>query len=134
MKHFLNDIEVTPRNVLNIGLNSDFTGRPETLNLDVDTIILPRKGRDLVLEHIQNVGLFEGIPYRIQTEDGTNLNYYVDLTDDAKFRDFEVEVKIKKRLGQDSFFDNANGTSFELMNAKGVQFDFILSLKSRHCL
>jgi hypothetical protein len=33
MKHFLNNIEVTPRNVLTIGVESDFTDRPE---LEVD--------------------------------------------------------------------------------------------------
>ena len=79
MRHFLNEIEVTPRNVLNIGLNSDFTGRPDVLELDVDTVILPREGRDIILQHIQNIGLFEGVPYRVETEDGTSLNYYVDL-------------------------------------------------------
>ncbi len=125
MRHFLNEIEVTPRNVLNIGLNSDFTGRPDVLELDVDTVILPREGRDIILQHIQNIGLFEGVPYRVETEDGTSLNYYVDLTDNAQFRDFEVEVKLKRRQGKDSFFENANGTSFELMAAQGVQFNFI---------
>tara|TARA_R110001606_G_scaffold196330_5_gene343924 strand:+ start:1902 stop:3485 length:1584 start_codon:yes stop_codon:yes gene_type:complete len=80
---------------------------------------------DIVQNHINTIGVFEGIPYRIQTEGGQNLNYYVDLTDGAIFRDFEFEVKLKKRLGLDSFFDNANGTSFELMAANGVQFNLI---------
>lgn len=125
MRHFLNEIEIAPRNVLSIGLNSDFTGRPEVLNMDVDTVILPREAMDIVQNHINTIGVFEGIPYRIQTEGGQNLNYYVDLTDGAIFRDFEFEVKLKKRLGLDSFFDNANGTSFELMAANGVQFNLI---------
>jgi hypothetical protein len=93
--------------------------------MDVDTVILPREAMDIVQNHINTIGVFEGIPYRIQTEGGQNLNYYVDLTDGAIFRDFEFEVKLKKRLGLDSFFDNANGTSFELMAANGVQFNLI---------
>jgi len=125
MRHFLNDIEVSPRNILTIGLNSDFTGRPNVLELDVDTVILPREGLEIIQNHISTQGLFEGIPYKIQTNDGTILEYYVDLTDSARFRDFEIEVKLKKRRGKDSFFDNANGTSFELMASKGVQFNFI---------
>ena len=88
MRHFLNEIEIAPRNVLSIGLNSDFTGRPEVLNMDVDTVILPREAMDIVQNHINTIGVFEGIPYRIQTEGGQNLNYYVDLTDGAIFRDF----------------------------------------------
>jgi hypothetical protein len=47
------------------------------------------------------------------------------LTENPVFRDHEIELKLKKRGGWDNFWDNAQGTSFELMNEKGVQFNFI---------
>jgi len=122
MKHFLNEIEISPRNREEIGVVSDFTGNPEVLNVNVDTIILPREAYEIVKNHVATVGLFEGIPYRIQMANGINLNYYVDLTENPIFRSYECELKIKRRRATDSFFDNADGTSFELMLKKGVVF------------
>jgi len=122
MKHFLNEIEISPRNREEIGVISDFTGNPEVLNINVDTIILPREAYDIVKNHVATIGLFEGIPYRIQMANGINLNYYVDLTENPIFRSYECELKIKRRQATDCFFDNADGTSFELMLKKGVVF------------
>jgi hypothetical protein len=53
---------------------------------------------------------------------GISLDYYVDLTSAPVFRSYECELKIKRRRANDNFFDNANGTSFELLLAKGVVF------------
>ena len=125
MRHFLNNIEVAPRNVLEIGLNTDFTGNPDILSIDADSIKLPREAKDIILSHIASQGVFEGIPYQIITDGGTTLDYYVDLTESAIFGDYEIEVKIKKRNGKDTFFDNADGLSFELMASKGVQFNMV---------
>jgi hypothetical protein len=123
MRHLLNGIEITPRNRENIGVVSDFTGNPDFLNLNVDSIILPREGFEIVKQHVQTVGLFEGIPYTVEMEPNVTLEYYVDLTDpNTKFKSYECEIKIKKRVSQESFFDDANGTSFELMIKKGIQF------------
>lgn len=125
MKHFLNGIPVSPRNVLEIGLNTDYTGNPQILQVDADTVVLPREARKIILNHIATQGPFEGIPYTMITESGITLEYYVDLTEGATYRDFEIEVKIKKRNGYDNFFENANGLSFELMNTKGVIFPLV---------
>ncbi len=125
MKHFLNGVPVSPRNVLEIGLNTDYTGNPNILQVDADTVVLPREAREIILNHISTQGPFEGIPYRIVTDSGINLEYYVDLTEGATYRDFEIEVKIKKRNGYDNFFENADGLSFELMNVKGVAFPLV---------
>jgi hypothetical protein len=122
MRHFLNEIEITPRNREEIGVISDFTGNPEVLNVNVDTIVLPREAYDIVKNHVATIGLFEGIPYRVQMANGINLNYYVDLTENPIFRSYECELKIKRRKATDCFFDNADGTSFELMLKKGVVF------------
>ena len=125
MKHFLNNIEVSPRNVLEIGLNTDYSGNPEILSIDTDKIKLPREALDIIQSHIATQGVFEGIPYNIVTEGGVNLEYYVDLTDQAMFSTYDIEVKIKKRKGKDLFFENADGLSFELMANKGVSFDLV---------
>lgn len=125
MKHFLNGIPVSPRNVLEIGLNTDYTGNPQILQVDADTVVLPREAREIILNHIATQGPFEGIPYTMITESGITLEYYVDLTEGTTYRDFEIEVKIKKRNGYDNFFENANGLSFELMNTKGVIFPLV---------
>jgi hypothetical protein len=122
MRHFLNDIEITPRNRTEIGVISDFSDNPEILSINVDSLILPREAYDIVKQHIQTVGLFEGIPYRVEMASGISLEYYVDLTENPIFRNFECELKIKRRLATDSFFDRANGTSFELMAKKGINF------------
>ena len=125
MKHFLNDIEVAPRNVLEFGLTSNFGGDPTILQIDADKIILPREGLKIIQDWIASQGLFEGIPYRIEMGNQISLEYYVDLTESAIIRDYEIEVKIKKRGAYDNFFDNANGTSFELMAEKGVNFPMV---------
>ena len=125
MKHFLNNIPVSPRNVLEIGLITDYTGNPNMLQIDSDTVVLPREAKEIILNHIATQGVFEGIPYMIETESGIKLEYYVDLTEGTTYKDFEIEVKIKKRKGFDNFIENSQGLSFELMNKKGVNFDFI---------
>ena len=125
MRHFINDIEISPRNVLTIGLNSDFTGNPENMELSVDRLILPREGLTVIQNHISTQGIFEGIPYRIETDSGESLEYYVDLTENAVFKNYEIEVSVKRRKGKDNFFDNAIGLSFELMLKKNVSFQFI---------
>jgi hypothetical protein len=64
-----------------------------------------------------SLGLFEGIPYNVEI--GTlQLDYFIDLTEGAKFSDSQVEVKIKKRRAVDWFISQANATSFELINSK----------------
>ncbi len=125
MKHFLNNIPISPRNVLEIGLITDYTGNPSILQVDTDSVILPREAKDIILSHIETQGVFEGIPYRIETDGGALLEYYVDLTENTVYKDYEIEVKIKKRKGYDNFLENSQALSFELMKAKGVVFNTV---------
>ena len=122
MRHFLNNIEISPRNRNDIGVVADFSGNPEFVQLNVDSVILPREANELIRNHIANVGLFEGIPYEVETS-GVTLQYYVDLVDGVKVRDHEIEVKLKKRNALDNFKERADGTTFELMLSKGVIFN-----------
>jgi hypothetical protein len=122
MRHLLNGVEITPRNRDSIGIVSTFEGNPDELSLNVDSLVLPREAYEMIKQHIQTVGLFEGIPYSVESA-GVTLDYYIDLTDPSNtFRSYECEVKIKRRKAIDNFSDNAAGTSFELMLKKGVEF------------
>jgi hypothetical protein len=122
MRHLLNGVEITPRNRNDIGIVSNFEGNPDELSLNVDTLVLPREAYEMVKQHIQTIGLFEGIPYSVESA-GITLDYYIDLTDASNtFRSYECELKIKRRNAIDNFNDNAAGTSFELMLKKGVVF------------
>jgi hypothetical protein len=122
MKHYLNGIEVSPRNILSIGVTNNFEDRPEYLEVDADKLILPRESLEIIQQHLLTYGPFEGIPYNLVMSTGETIEYYVDLQEDCIFRDYEIEVKIKKRGGKDNFFDQADGTTWELMAKKGVQF------------
>jgi len=126
MKHFLNGIEISPRNREEIGVICDFTGNPDILSVNTDTLVLPREANQLVKQHIQTSGLFVGIPYQIQLDGGINLNYYIDLCDPGSkpvVREHEIEVKIKKAKGLDDFRSKADGTSFDLIvQQKGLNY------------
>ena len=122
MRHFINGIEIAPKNLTEIGVVSTFTDDPDILSLSVDSVILPREGKNIVQNHIQNVGLFEGIPYSVQMDDGVTIEYYIDLLEGVKVRQHEIEVSLKKRKSKDNFFERASGSSFDLLKEKGVQF------------
>jgi hypothetical protein len=118
MRHLLNGIEVSPRNRDSIGVVSDFTGNPDVLSLNVDSVILPREANQYIKTWIQNNGLFLGIPYSVEMDGNITLDYYIDLSDSSAkpiIRQHEIEVKLKRRNGSDSFWEKARGTSFDLM-------------------
>ena len=118
MRHLLNGIEVSPRNRDSIGVVSDFTGNPDVLSLNVDTLILPREANQYIKTWIQNNGLFLGIPYTVEMDGNITLDYYIDLSDSSAkpiIRQHEIEVKLKRRNGSDTFWEKARGTSFDLM-------------------
>ena len=116
--HLLNGIEVSPLNRDSIGVVSDFTGDPDVLSLNVDSVILPREANEYIKNWIQTNGLFIGIPYTVEMDNNISLEYYIDLSDSAAkpvVRQHEIEVKLKRRNGTDSFWERARGTSFDLM-------------------
>lgn len=126
MRHLLNGIEVSPRNRDSIGVISDFTGNPDVLSLNVDSVILPREANQYIKTWIQNNGLFIGIPYTVEMDGNISLEYYIDLADSSAkpiVRQHEIEVKLKRRNGTDDFWEKARGTSFDVMVKNGVIFD-----------
>ncbi len=124
MKHYLNNIEVTPRNRTEIGFNASFTNLPNDIGLNVDRIILPREAKQIIDDHIALKGVFEAIPYKI-TLGTISLDFMVDLLDNAVYRDFEIEVSIKRVNGIEKLIKDFRSTSFELLVKKGVSFSLI---------
>lgn len=122
MKHYINGIEVTPRNIGEIGIRCSFTERMQDIVLNVDSITLTREDYELVKQHTSNIGVFEGIPYTIVMNSGIQLEYFINLTEKTIYRTYEVECKIMLRKSIDKFFDDASGSSFELIKSKGFTF------------
>ena len=130
MKHELNGVEITPRNIQEIGFKSNWSKNiavsdrdMREMALNVDTLILPREGKDVVLDWINTNGVFEKLPYKITLDDGHIINYYIDLCETAKFKTDELIVKIKVDKGFDNFYELAQGTSFDLLKVSGVDFE-----------
>ena len=118
MKHFINNKEITPRNIFDIGVQVDFSAKIDQNKLTTDVVILPNEGKTEVLNHKNTVGVFEGLPYHVELESGTKIDLYIDLTTDVIYKDTEVECTLKQRYSHDNFFDNAEGLSFELIHTK----------------
>jgi len=118
MKHFINNKEITPKNVFDIGVQVDFSAKIDQNKLTTDKIILPNEGMKEVLHHKDTVGVFEGLPYHVELQSGSNIDMYIDLTSDVIYKDTEIECTLKQRFSHDNFFDNAEGLSFELIHTK----------------
>jgi len=73
-KHFINGNEIRPLNADSIGFKIDFTQDYNQPELNTDAIILTNEAKDLVLNHIDTYGVFEGIPYTVKFAN-TTLEY-----------------------------------------------------------
>lgn len=126
MKHYLEDIQVNPLNQYEYGIKSVFSNTITDLQLSPDNIKLSKEDYKRVQDKINQTGLFEGAKYTIQTEGvpSLTLNYVADFRN-AIFTDYDVEVAITKDKGIDDFINEANGSSFRLMDSKGVVFPTI---------
>jgi len=117
MKHFINNVQITPRNENNIGIQVNFRTQLDEVKMTTDTLVLPNEGKKEIEKHIQSVGWQEGIPYYIEIG-GKKLPYYIDVTENMNFKDKDIECKIKPRFSYDNFFEQANGLTFELLATK----------------
>ena len=122
-KHFINGVEIVPQNFDEIGFKIDYSQDYNLPELNTDSVILVTKARQLVLDHIDTLGIYEGIPYNV-TFGGVTLNYYIDLTDSPIIGDSLLDVKIKRRKSVLNFMQNAKGLSFEALN-KTHQIDTV---------
>lgn len=123
MKHYLEDIQVNPLNQYEYGIKSVFSNTITDLQLSPDNIKLSREDYKRVKDKISQTGLFEGAKYTIQTDGipSLTLNYVADFRNIVE-TDYDIEIPITKDKGIDDFINEANGTSFRLMNSKGVVF------------
>lgn len=129
-KHFIGSTEIRPKNADEIGFTIDWTKSPNEAELTVDEIQLEQRAYDAVKDHLNTLGPFEGIPYTVQlVEPGTvpqtfNLEYYVELNNDPQYTDSQTTIKINRRKALNYFKTQADGLSFEALNAKlpsGIQ-------------
>lgn len=116
MKHFLNGTEITPRNLEDMGISVDFSKDVQQESINIDSVVIPMLGREIVMNHLNTIGLSEGIPYEISFN-GKKLPYYVDLLESLKVRTNEVEVRIKQRYAHDNFIENADSLTFDYLNS-----------------
>ena len=110
-------------NLKEIGFKSNFVDAYSEPELNVDSLVLYKDSKAQIDEWLLNNGSAIGIPTTI-TYGGKTLDYYIDLTDNPIFKTYSTEVKIKKRKGKDSFFEMADGLTFELLNSLGVNFQY----------
>lgn len=116
-RHFINGLEFRPVNAENIGFKFDYSGvNWREAELTVDNIVFANEARDIVMQHVNTIGVFEGIPYQVQIG-SVILDYYVDLTEETVYSDSTIEAKIKRRKAADWFKPLADGLSFEAINA-----------------
>ena len=118
MRHFINNTEITPRNLFDIGVKVDFEAKADEVQVTTDSLLLPREAKLLINKHIDETGLFEGVPYRVQMENGIELDYYVDLTEEHLIEDNQIQCRVKLKNNHDDFYDRADGLSFSLINSK----------------
>lgn len=118
MRHFINNQEITPRNLFDIGVKVDFEAKADEVQVTTDSLLLPREAKVLINNHIDFTGLFEGIPYKVQMENGIELDYYIDLTEEHLIEDNQIQCRVKLKNFHDDFYDRADGLSFSLINSK----------------
>lgn len=117
MKHFLDGLEVTPKNTEEIEFTIDKTDRGMDVSLNLSHLIFVNEAKKKIEEYIQTNGYFKGIPYEIVFDNGFNLSFFLDQTDKFKKRDTEVEIAIKKRYGNQQFWEVLNATSFDSLGS-----------------
>ena len=104
-RHFINGVEIRPKDADDIGLKLDWSGDTEEAELNTDSIVLENMAKKLVLYHINQLGVFEGLPYTYMIGN-FSLEYYIDFTQNPIISgkgDSQIEVKIVRRRAIDWF-------------------------------
>ena len=124
----------TPANLPEINLSAQWGTREGQTEQEISTTSI-----DFVLEdakrlnkHVDDglsggVGIFEGVPYKINLDNQNIFDGYIDLTNDAQFIERErVLANIVKTDGADWLNDVADGFSFGYLRENGfiVSSDF----------
>lgn len=107
-----------PKNIDDIGISLDWRGDAREAELSTETIILENKAKQLVLDHIDNIGALEGIPVNVQIG-SLSIDYQINLTKNPLISgegDSSISVNIEKRNATDWFMSQAEPLSFEAIN------------------
>ena len=117
MKHFINDKEISPINMFDIGIKVDFTATVDQNKLSVDTIRVANEGYSLIQNHLDNKGYLEGCPYRVEFGNNKQLLFAVDFTNYKDYGD-KADLSLRPIKHHEQFFDDAQALSFSLVNTK----------------
>jgi hypothetical protein len=121
MRWYIDGIEFKPVNAQDIGFKGNLQGNPEFAELSVDRVVIEGQAAEIITQHINTLGIFEGIPVKVEIE-SYSLELFIDLLDNLKITDansypgtYKYECSIKRRKGLETFRDKAAGTSFRLV-------------------
>ena len=120
-KHYINGIEIRPDNAGEIGFKIDFTQDYNLPELNSDSILLSNKAKQLVLDHIEELGVTEGIPYTVVIDGLDPIEYYISLIENPRISsrgDVPLDVRVKRRKSVSNFKTRADDLSFEAINLK----------------
>jgi hypothetical protein len=123
MEFHFQGLQFEPTNANEFTVEIDWTQENErVLEVATDRLVFVMEARDYILNHLANIGAFEGIPLGIKI--GTQLfNFFVDLSDNLILNDTTIEATIKKRKGKDKYIDDSDSTTFALLKSQGFISD-----------
>lgn len=123
-RHIMSGTVVRPKDADEMAFIMDWTGDPERASLSENTIELGLEGYQVFMNHINQYGIGEGIPYYIEIDNVGTLKYYIDprnaIVREPDNGDRTVEVTIKPRFTNFEFDQRAKGLTFELLRQKGA--------------
>lgn len=122
IKIVVNNQIVGTRDLEQFEFRSNFGDRISNAELNFDSLTIVAPWDKIIHEWVAQYGTQVGIPTTVNF--GTlNLDCYVDLSEFYDVKDREVTVRLKKRKGLDSFFEYADGMTFDMLAKLGVQFE-----------
>jgi hypothetical protein len=117
MQHFIDGKQIAPKNIFDIGVKVDFEAKTDEIQVTTDSLLLSREAKSYVDSHIANIGIFDGLKYKVVMNGNVQLDYYIDLTEEHLIEDNQIQCRIKLEKNHDNFFDRASGSSFSLINS-----------------
>ena len=125
LNFYLNNTLVNPPKnweELDIELNFDRDGNA-IQQVSITDFDFVRENARTIEAYKTNGFLFEGIPFRIEVEEGANVdevfNGYVDLTDNARFSSYECNVKAVEKENIDWLNSVADSFTFDYLVSIG---------------
>lgn len=137
IRFFLNNVEVNPPfNWQELSLEMNFDKDVIQSQVKLNDWRFVRENATVINDWVQSgitggVGIFEGIPFRIEITDGptteTPFNGYLDLTEGLHLACDDVTTTAKEKAKIDWLNDVASSFSFEYLYEEGIitQSDFI---------